>query len=399
MKKNIEKLFQLSQKKNRNIIGLMSGTSLDGLDIAFCNIEGNGLNTKLKLLAFETIEYAESTKQKIRQVFAKETIDFQYLTILNEWLGNFHGELINQFLIKHQIDNSNVDLIASHGQTVFHSPKILHQLEEYPNATLQIADGDHIAVKTGIITISDFRQKHLAAGGEGAPLAVYGDYLLFSVADKNRIMLNMGGISNFTFLGKSFNAFDVFVTDVGPGNTLIDAFTRHYFPSKAFDKDSEIALEGTVNEALLLALFDDPFFNIPPPKTTGPELFSKNYVINAQAKSNTSDISAFDLMATLTLFSAKCIANSIQKIIKPNEQYDIYLSGGGMHNPLLVSHLKNLLPNFNFKKTDELGIDGNAKEAILFAILANETVAGDAINFGPQFSVPAVSFGKISLPE
>jgi anhydro-N-acetylmuramic acid kinase len=316
-------------------------------------------------------------------------------------------------LAKWQISPQEIDAIASHGQTVFHAPKILHGIEKFPNATLQIGDGDHLAVTTGIITLSDFRQKHCAAGGEGAPLAVYGDYLIFSKKGEDRILLNMGGIANFTFLSGNLDANEVFATDTGTGNTLIDAFTRKYF-GKPYDEGAEIAKSGKINKALLEVLKEDEFFKKPFPKTTGPELFSENYVKTAQEKSQTTDISPQDLIATLTRFSAETIAEAILEIrnqelgirnlnfrtsnIK-HQTSNIYSSGGGVHNPLIMSYLRELLPDFEFRKTDDLGISGDAKEAVLFATLANEALAGGRTNFGNRQGVPSVSMGKISFPK
>jgi anhydro-N-acetylmuramic acid kinase len=400
MNKNIENLYQIAQKPTRNIIGLMSGTSLDGLDVALCQVSGAGENTTINLIHFDTIDYTDDIKTEIRKVFAKETVNFQHLTLLNEWIGLLHADMILECLNKWSVLAKNVDIIASHGQTVMHAPKILHNQHKFPNATLQIGDGDHIAVKTGIITLSDFRQKHVAAGGEGAPLAVYGDYFLFGKKGENRIMLNMGGIANFTFLPANLNPEEVFVTDTGTGNTLIDAFTRLYYPEKSYDKNAEIASQGNVSQNLLIALKDNDFFKKPFPKTTGPELFSIDYVLNAQKNSQTENISVNDLLATLTRFSAETIAEAIKESIKKykNESFNIYLSGGGMHNPLLVNWLKELLP-FNFLKTDDLGINGNAKEAVLFAILANETLAGGNSDFGTRKGIPSVGMGKISFPS
>ena len=402
MNKNLKNLYQIAQKSHRQIIGLMSGTSMDGLDVALCELSGSGEETEVKLLNFDTVDYSEDIKNEIRKVFAKQTIDFQHLALLNEWIGTLHAEMILDCLNLWKISTNDVDLIASHGQTVMHAPKILHQQEKFPNATLQIGDGDHIAVKTGIITISDFRQKHVAAGGEGAPLAVYGDYFIFGKKGENRIMLNMGGIANFTYLPATMNPEEVFVTDTGTGNTLIDAFTRLYFPEKSYDKDAEIARRGTGNQALLQALKTNDFFRASFPKTTGPELFSIQYVRDAQKVSNTENISVNDLLATLTRFSAETIAEAINfTISKTNYQvrdFNVYMSGGGMHNPLLVENLKELLP-CNFLKTNDLGISGDAKEAVLFAILANETVAGGESDFGSRKGIPSVSMGKISFPS
>jgi anhydro-N-acetylmuramic acid kinase len=402
MNKNLQNLYQIAQKPSRRIIGLMSGTSMDGLDVALCELSGSGEDTEVKLLNFDTVDYSEEIKTEIRKVFAKQTIDFQHLALLNEWIGTLHADMILDCLKRWEISTNEVDLIASHGQTVMHAPKILHQQEKFSNATLQIGDGDHIAVRTGIITLSDFRQKHVAAGGEGAPLAVYGDYFIFGKKGENRIMLNMGGIANFTYLPTNMNPEEVFVTDTGTGNTLIDAFTRYYFPEKSYDKDAEIARSGTVNPALLKALKTDDFFTAPFPKTTGPELFSISYVRNAQKTSDTNDISVKDLLATLTRFSAETIAEAIHFTIQKTDyqikDFNIYLSGGGMHNPLLISFLKELLP-CNFLKTNDLGISGDAKEAVLFAILANETVSGGESDFGSRRGIPSVSMGKISFPS
>jgi anhydro-N-acetylmuramic acid kinase len=402
MNTNIESLYQLAKKPTRTIIGLMSGTSLDGLDVALCAISGSGTDTVVQLKEFETIAYSEEVKTEIRKVFAKKTIDFQHLALLNEWIGNLHAILVLDCLKKWNIKATEVDLIASHGQTVMHAPKINHQQSRFPNATLQIGDGDHIAVHTGITTISDFRQKHVAAGGEGAPLAVYGDYFLFGNEKENRIMLNIGGISNFTFLPQNQNPEEIFVTDTGAGNTLIDAYTKFHFPELNYDKDAQIAMKGSVNYDLLKELKNDPFFDGSFPKTTGQELFNLDYIQKAIIKSNNKLIDVEDVLATLTRFSAETIAEAIQYIINQFEisqdELTLYVSGGGLHNPLLMTYLQELLA-FPLKNTSELGILGDAKEAILFAVLANETVAGGKTIFGTKKGVPSVTMGKISFPN
>jgi anhydro-N-acetylmuramic acid kinase len=402
MNTNIQRLFTIAQKETRSIIGLMSGTSLDGLDVAFCKISNSGENTAVELVDFETISYSMEFKDQIRKVFTKKEIVFQDLVLLNEIIGTVHGEMVLECLKKWNIATDEVDVIASHGQTVFHAPKSLHQLEGFPNATLQIGDGDHIAVKTGIITISDFRQKHVAAGGEGAPLAVYGDYFLFGKKDENRIMLNIGGISNFTFLPANRNPSQIIVTDTGTGNTLIDNFVKMYFPEKAYDKDAEIAKKGTVNQALLQTLKADDFFKNKFPKSTGQELFSVEFVEKSLNKSNSKGISVEDLLATLTLFTAETIAEAVEinmaNINQDLEEITIYASGGGVHNPLLMQWLTELLP-CKFRNINDLGFSGDAKEALLFAILANETLAGGNSQFDIKNGIPSVCMGKISLPR
>jgi anhydro-N-acetylmuramic acid kinase len=397
MNQNIKKLYQIAQKPEKLIIGLMSGTSMDGLDIALCKFKGSGNETNVEVLNFETVSFSEDIKDEIRKIFAKKTIDFQQLCLLNPWIANLHGEMINDCLKKWQIKNDTIDVIASHGQTVFHAPKILHGIEKFPNATLQIGDGDHLAMKTGIITLSDFRQKHCAAGGEGAPLAVYGDYLIFSKPNENRILLNMGGIANFTYLPANLDANLVFATDTGTGNTLIDAYMKQYF-NLPYDKDATLAQKGNINEKLLKALKNNDFFEKSFPKTTGPELFNLTYLEKAKIASQTQEISHEDILATLCRFTAETIVDALNEL-HYDDSFELYCSGGGVHNPLIMNHLKALLPNFRFHKTDDLGISGDAKEAVLFATLANEALSGGETDFGSRKGVPSVSMGKISFPQ
>jgi anhydro-N-acetylmuramic acid kinase len=373
----------------------MNGTSLDGLDIARCEIEGYGIQTKLQIKQFTTLAYEPSFKEKIKEIFSKHDVDLENVCLLNAYVGTQHANMINKCLQQWNIKKEDVDIIASHGQTIYHAPKILHKKEGYDNATLQIGDGDHIAVKTGITTISDFRQKHIAAGGEGAPLAVYGDYLIFSKAGENRIMLNMGGIANFTFLHGDLDASKMFSTDVGTGNTLMDAVMQKHFPGKYFDEDAAVGKLGTINEQLLAALKDNDFFAKGFPKTTGPELFNITYLQKAQERSNTVELTVYDIMATLAKFSADMIVDAILRSMN-DESFIVYSSGGGMHNPLLMGHLKKQMQHAVFKTTDDVNIHPDAKEAVLFAILANEALCGGETNFGN--GVPSVNMGKVSFP-
>ncbi|GAB3501292.1 anhydro-N-acetylmuramic acid kinase AnmK [Spirosoma knui] len=396
MNSHIQHLYSIAQKAERRIIGLMSGTSLDGLDVALCRIAGAGPDTRVTLEHFTTVPY-DDLKADIRSIFAKTEIEFEQLCLLNPYIGRLHGKMILDCLQIWQVNPADIDVVASHGQTVYHAPKSQHRRDKFPNATLQIGDGDHIAATTGIITFSDFRQKHIAVGGEGAPLAVYGDYFMFSKAGENRILLNMGGIANFTYLPADQDASAVFTTDTGPGNTLLDAYARTLL-HKAYDQDGELAASGQVNPQLLLALKANPFFDASFPKTTGPEVFNTAFVEQAQRQSETANVSAADLMATLVQFSADTIAEAVKRVMRAGSTYHVYMSGGGMHNPVLTAAIRNQLPNCQFSTTSELGIDGDAKEAVLFAVLANESLAGGTTSFGEREGVPTVSMGKVSFP-
>ncbi len=399
MNPHVDKLYAIAKQPHRLVIGLMSGTSLDGLDIALCRITGSGTDTALELLRFDTKGYSNDFRERIRQIFAKRTIDQQVLSGLHALIGQTHGALVNEALREWSIPPGDVDLLASHGQTVFHAPQSLTGTADYPNSTLQLGDGDHLAVTTGIITISDFRQKHIAAGGEGAPLAAYGDYLLFTDTRETRVLLNIGGIANFTFLPASEgNGDPCFATDVGPGNTLMNQYMLAHLGVE-MDRDANMASKGTVNEPLLYALLSHVFFDLRFPKTTGPELFNLQYLTQAQRASGTEGLSTPDVMATLVAFSAKAITASIQRAVQACDNPHVYISGGGLHNPLLVERITDDLGGIPVSSFEVLGLSPDAKEAALFALLANETVAGKAANATAILDSPAVCMGKVSFPE
>ncbi|WP_293899540.1 anhydro-N-acetylmuramic acid kinase [Sphingobacterium sp. UBA5670] len=398
MNPQIERLYHISQKKERRIIGLMSGTSLDGLDIAVCRIENAGKTTKIQLEHFTTMDYEDDLRARVREVFAKRNIDQQLFSGLHAYIGITHAKLINRALQQWNISSSEIDCIASHGQTVYHAPQSLTRDLNWPNSTLQIGDGDHIAVDTGIITLSDFRQKHIAAGGEGAPLAAYGDFLLFSHPTENRFLLNIGGISNFTFIPSHQTKLNAYATDLGPGNTMMNQYMKANFDQE-MDRDAYMAKKGKVNDALLNQLLTEEFLTLSFPKTTGPELFNLAYLEKAQDRSKTTHIPHEDVMATLNRFAADAIINGIRKQSEGLSHVAVYISGGGLHNPLLFDYIKRSLPMCNVESFARLGINPDAKEAVLFALLANETLAGNKSNVEQIKDSPAVCMGKISLPE
>lgn len=399
MLKHVQKLHHLALADERLIIGLMSGTSLDGLDIALCRVSGNGLQTQLSCLKFKTIDYADSLKEDIRQIFAKPFGSLDKLCLLNAKMGQLHGEMITHTLAEWQVAASDIDLIASHGQTIYHRPSSLNAQSNQQNSTLQIGDGDHIAKQTGILTVSDFRQKHVAHGGEGAPLAMYGDYLLFNSKQEARLLLNIGGIANVTFIPKNALFSDIICSDIGPGNTIMDALAFEYTQIN-FDKGAKIASQGKVNDILLASLIQHPFVSLPLPKTTGPETFNIEWFKAQLSKTKLTGLSVPDQMATLNYYSAYCISEVVKSLLQPSlfRNTSLYVSGGGGHNPVLMENLNLLLeiPIFN---TDKLGINVDAKEAILFAVLANECVSGNDSTFNSNRTNQVnISMGKISFP-
>lgn len=405
MNPSIQKIVNIAEKTERLIIGLMSGTSLDGLDIALCRLKGSGLNTSVFLEEFITKPYSTEYARELKKISSVENVSLSDICYQHTRLAHLHATWILEALNEWGVSASDVDCIASHGQTIYHYPaRDQKNLKSPINSTLQIGDGDQLAVKTGILTISDFRQKHTAVGGEGAPLAGIVDQILFRHDTESRVLLNIGGIGNFTYLPHKGEAgYNSFTTDTGPGNTLIDKLTQHYF-EKPFDRNAKLAKSGTVENELIKKLLSDPWFDQNETKTTGPEYFSLDW-LNKSAKNIGIDPDALppeNLIRTVTELSAITIAESITHHLADGEKVEIYVSGGGAHNPLLMSRIIELLPAHQIHNFNQLGVDPDAKEALLFAVLANEMLAGEG------FLMPGlkdgnesgrVNFGKISFPE
>ena len=401
MNQSLIQLQKISEKESRTIIGLMSGTSLDGLDIVLCGIQGAGHQTSVSIRKFMTTSYDKKQRSELRKISSVETIALKDLCYIHTWLAYIHADMINEALKEWGIDPSEVDCIASHGQTIFHLPaRDQKELTDPINSTLQIADGDHIASLTGIITISDFRQKHIAHGGEGAPMAALVDRLLFGDAHQPRILLNIGGIANYTWLPAA-DKVDAhsFTTDTGPGNTLIDNVMQHHF-DMPFDRDAEIASSGRVLNEVLQPLLSDPWFKERASKSTGPEYFNIGWIRRTLEKNEIGfdQIPPEDMVATITELSAVTIAVNMAACVPDVHACEFYVSGGGAHNPVMMKRMKNLLNIKAFRDMSALGVDPDAKEAVIFAVLANEMLAGEGFPMETHAGVKKVNFGKISFP-
>lgn len=398
----IKKLADLSEKKSRLIIGLMSGTSLDGLDIALCKISGSGQSTTVQLIEFVTAPYSEEIRKQLKRISSVENVKLKEVTYWHTKFAHLHSEMILAALRNWKIIPEKVDCIASHGQTIYHYPaRDQQELMDPVNSTLQIGDGDHIAVKTGILTISDFRQKHVAHGGEGAPMAGLVDQILFVHETETRILLNIGGIGNFTYLpAKNQPKEKTFTTDTGPGNTLIDSLMMHYY-NKPYDEDGNVAFSGDLNEDLLRELLNDDWFEEEKSKTTGPEFFNIPWLKEKMEKAaiNQDELDPKDIIRTASELSARTIVKSIQQQKITSETAVIYVSGGGAHNPYLMQRIRELLPANEVKNISEIGLSPDAKEAVLFAVLANEMLAGKGFGMEIEDESKFVNFGKISFPD
>lgn len=383
----------LQHSTSLRIIGLMSGTSLDGLDIALCEISGSGSSTKVTLEAFVTYSYSKDWQRRLRKVSSVPVADMQELTLIHTELGRLHGRWISKALESWGVEPHTVDAIASHGQTVFHAPRSFHGLADKPHATLQIGDSDQIAVVTGIPVVGDFRQKFTAVDGEGAPLVPFVDDILYRSDAETRILLNIGGIANYTIVPRKGDAAPRRATDTGPGNTLIDALVHRHWPELRFDVDGRIAMSAEPDQTLLAVLMEDPWFKEALPRTTGPELFNIAWM-QKRAEVAGLELPAPEIqVATATWFSARTIADTLKQQL-PDDNAALYFSGGGMHNPALRQALATLLPDLPQRSFADIGFDPDAKEAVLFAVLANEFLVGKGFDWEKR----RVHFGKLSLP-
>ena len=350
----------------------MSGTSLDGVDAALVEFQGSGIGQSVKLIDFYTHDIKPQLKDRILALMDPKTSDIIELTSLNVELGYLFAEAV-QGLLNQSNFNEKLDFIASHGQTIYHLPK---PGKNQMRSTLQIGDPSPIAYRFKVPVVFNFRMMDIAAGGEGAPLVPYTEYILFHNSSKSRLLQNIGGIGNVTILDKQGKLEDVWAFDTGPGNMMINAATKYYY-NKAYDKDSFYASQGKKNEELFNELCNDEYLDLVPPKSTGREYYPEDFVKSiCQRYENANDV-----IHTLTLFSAYTIAKAYKDFIFPHHQIDeIIVSGGGAYNPLLMQYISELLPEHKIIKQEDIGLSSDAKEAIAFALLGKDTLENTANN-------------------
>ena len=354
-------------------VGIMSGTSLDGIDVLIGYIEGYYKDTKIDVVDFKTYPLTEPLKLKIRNAIGNK-LSISELTSLNFEIAYRISDCIKDMLSNlDDISYDDVDFIASHGQTIYHIPT---DNDNNIKSTLQLGAGSVIANELGILTISNFREADMAVGGQGAPLVPYADYILFSNKNINRIMLNIGGISNITFLKKNGSLDEVIAFDIGPGNMMIDYMVMKLY-GKSFDKNGNIAKSGKVHPKLLNELLDNPYFHQLPPKTTGREQFGDHYCEYLLNKYN--DVKKEDIIHTLTYMVSKLIKDGCIMVTK--EPFEIIASGGGARNAFMMELLKQQIKDIGtLSLSSDYDIDVDAKEALAFMILGNETLMGNPSN-------------------
>lgn len=368
----MERLTRIVRKKKRCAIGLMSGTSADGVDAALVQIHEADTGPRLELQTFATYPYPPGLQEYVLEHSKPGSGSVDALCRLNVVLGEVFARAALQLLADTGIDPQEVDLIGSHGQTVHHLPEPFELFGVTARGTLQLGEPAIIARRTGIVTVADFRPADMAAGGQGAPLVPYFDYVVFRSQNENRVLLNIGGIANVTVLPKGCRLDDLIAFDTGPGNVLIDALVQRHF-GLPFDRNAEIARRGSVQSALLDHLLGHPFFRTPPPKSTGREVFGGAVLQDFEA----SQITPEDAVATATAVTAYSIADALQRYVFPRHPVDrLLVSGGGVRNPRLMELLQEALSGQTIETTEAYGVPVDAKEAMCFALLANETVVG-----------------------
>ncbi len=389
-----KKLINLLRKNKRTVIGLLSGTSVDAIDAVLLQVSGSGAATKVKVKDY--IEY--QVPQKIRlEIFKnsdKNTARIEDISRLNVIMGALFADAVLKILARNKISGENVDLIGSHGQTIHHLPEKNSYCGFRVKSTLQIGDPSIIANLTGITTVGDFRIADCAVDGDGAPLVPFLDHILFTHKSKNRALLNIGGISNITILKKNAAKRDVFAFDTGPGNMIIDGLMYHLFKKK-FDKNSAAGKKGNVNAELFNYLLKDKGYSMAPPKSTGREHYGMEFQKKLLKKFNR--VNKVDIIRTVTEFTAYSIWYNYQNFIKSECRIDeLIVSGGGAENPLLMNCLTNYFKGVKVTRLKEGGITTRNKEAILFAVLANECVSGNPANMNRVTgSTKDVILGKI----
>lgn len=354
-------------------IGIMSGTSLDGVDVVLMNIKGSFLNTKIEVIDFRTYGLPKLLKEKIKSQIHPDKTDIKILTSINFEIAQMFSKYVLDIIEKNNLTSEDIEFIASHGQTIYHIPKEIDNLKP---STLQLGDGSVIANLTKIKTIFNFRTADMAVGGQGAPLVPYVDYILFNSKEINRIMLNIGGIANITALKKGGTIDDVIAFDTGPGNMIINYFMENLY-QKSYDDKGLVARSGDIIKEMFDELLLDQYIYQKPPKSTGREKYGNHFAEKLLKKYK--KYKNEDLIRTITEFTAITITKNIKQL-NLSGFAEVLASGGGAYNEFLLERLQYYIPAYKVGTTNDYNMNIDAKEAIAFAILGNETNLGNFSN-------------------
>lgn len=369
--------------KSMRVLGLMSGTSADGIDVALARISGAPPRLNARLEKFAAIPFPRTVRDAILRIANGPPTCAEELSQLNFLLGEIFADAARDACRRFRVPLASVSLIGSHGQTVYHQGRASGAFGARRVAsTMQLGEPSIIAGRMGITTIADFRPADMAAGGQGAPLVPFVDYLLYRDARVGRVALNIGGISNVTVIPAGAKPRDVIAFDTGPGNMVIDALVSHFTRGhEEFDRDAEHARKGQALPALLNSLLADPYFRARPPKSAGREQFGEAYANRILAFGRTHHARSEDLIRTATLLTPLSIVDAWNRFITPRANVkQLIVAGGGARNPLMMAQLAAALRGVEVTTSEALGLPGDAKEAFAFAILAYETFHGRPAN-------------------
>ncbi len=381
------------------VLGMMSGTSADGIDVALARISGAPPNLKAKLLGHTSANFPPALRGEILRVAEQQPISAGELSQLNFRLGELFADAALSACRTFRVPPSRVALIGSHGQTIFHQGCPIPYFGSPTASTLQIGEPSVIAARIGITTVGDFRPADIALGGQGAPLVPYADYLLYRHEKFGRVSLNLGGIANITVLPRAAKPQQVFAFDTGPANMLIDALVSHFTRGRRrFDENARLASQGRSIPALLNELLRDPYLKLPPPKSTGREYYGHAYVKKVLALGRRHRAKPNDLIRAATIFTALSVVDALHRFVLPRTKiHQLIVSGGGAYNPLILAQLSAALPGIEVLPSSRLGIPEEAKEAFAFALLAYESFHQRPANLPSATGArgPAI-LGKIS---
>jgi len=381
------------------VLGMMSGTSADGIDVALARISGAPPNLNAKLLGHTSGKFPPALRREILRIAEQQSISAGELSQLSFRLGELFADAALSACRKFRVPPSHVALVGSHGQTIFHQGRPIPYFGSPTASTLQIGEPSVIAARTGITTVGDFRPADIALGGQGAPLVPYADYLLYRHEKFGRVSLNLGGIANITVLPRAPKPQQVLAFDTGPANMLIDALVSHFTRGRRrFDENAHFAAQGRSIPAFLNELLRDPYLKLPPPKSTGREYYGRAYVKKVLALGRRHRARPNDLIRAATIFTALSVVDALNRfVLSKTKIRQLIVSGGGAYNPLILAQLSAALPGIEVLPSSRLGIPEDAKEAFAFALLAYESFHQRPANLPSATGArgPAI-LGKIS---
>ncbi len=392
-------LTRLVTASDRLVGGIMSGTSVNGIDVALVRIRGGGLHTKTELLHFREMLFAEELQTRIFANSEVSSSNVNDICLLHAALSHAYAAAVEETCRAAGIGVEELDLIGMHGQTLRHLPEPMEIAGSSIRSSLQIGSGPMLATLLDVPVVYDFRSSDLVLGGQGAPLVPHVDYLLFRSEKENRVLLNIGGIANVTLLPRGCDADEVIAFDTGPGNMIIDGLMRKFY-GREFDEDGAVAGSGTVNVDLLSWMMQHPFYRQPPPKSTGRELFGEDYLsdfLHVARELSVRDTN--DLVATAAEATVRSISWQIHAVAEAWDSFHLYVSGGGARNRFLVDGLRHACSNARVQDASVLGMHPDVKEAVAFAVLANEWLMGNTASIPAATGAarPAV-LGAFALP-